>query len=103
MGSVYAGLLSAAGHDVWALDTDVAQIEAIRDHGLRVEGASGDRVARISATSDPNEVGDADLVVIATKAMHAQAAARSVGPLLGADTTVLTIQNGLGAADVVAE
>jgi len=103
MGSVYAGLLSAAGHDVWALDTDVAQIEAIRDHGLRVEGACGDRVARISATSDPNEVGDADLVVIATKAMHAQAAARSVGPLLGADTTVLTIQNGLGAADVVAE
>jgi 2-dehydropantoate 2-reductase len=103
MGSVYAGLLGAAGNDLWALDTDLAQVEAIRAHGLHVEGASGDRVVRISATSDPHEVGETDLVVIATKAMHAQAAARSVEPLLGDGTTVLTIQNGLGAADVVAD
>src|SRR5579871_756502 len=103
MGSVYAGLLGAAGNEIWAVDTDTAQVEAIRADGLHVEGASGDRVVQVSATSDPRDVGEAELVVIATKAMHAGAAARSALPLLGAETTVLTIQNGLGSADAVAE
>lgn len=103
MGSVYAALLASAENDVWAVDVDAAHVEAIRTHGLRVEGASGDRSVRIAAVIDPSEVGEAELVVIATKSMSAQQAARSALPLLGDGTTVLTIQNGLGAADAVAE
>lgn len=103
MGSVYAGLLADAGHEVWAIDVDAGQIEAIRSGGLRVEGASGDRVVRLSATTDPAEAPPAELVVIATKAMYAQDAARSALPLIGPESAVLTIQNGLGAADEVAE
>jgi len=102
MGSVYAGLLAAAGNDVSAVDVDAAHVEAIRAGGLRVDGASGDRVVRIAATTDPADVGEVDLVVIATKSMQARAAAESTPPLLGRETTVLTIQNGLGAADEVA-
>ena len=103
MGSVYAGLLAAAGHDVSAVDVNAEHVEAIRARGLRVSGVSGDRTVRIAATTDPADVGEVELVVIATKSMAAQAAAESTSPLLGPDTTVLTIQNGLGAADVVAE
>jgi 2-dehydropantoate 2-reductase len=103
MGSVYAGLLAAAGHEVWAVDVNVEHIDAIRTSGLRVEGASGDRTVPVAATTNPEEVGQVELVVIATKAMDAQKAARSARPLIGADTTVLTIQNGLGAAGTVAE
>src|SRR6516162_3194452 len=103
MGSVYAALLASAGNDVWAVDVNAAHVEAIRSGGLRVEGASGDRTVRVEATTDAAEVGEADLVVIATKAFDAEAAARSALPLVGEGTTVLTIQNGLGAADVVAE
>jgi 2-dehydropantoate 2-reductase len=103
MGSVYAALLASVGAEVWAVDVNVEHVEAIRARGLRVEGASGDRTVRIGATTNPDEAGPVDLVVVATKSMHAQVAARSLGPLLGADTTVLTIQNGLGAADVVAD
>ena len=103
MGSVYAGLLASGGHEVWAVDVNQEHIDAIRAGGLRVEGASGDRVVAISATTDPEEVGEVELVVIATKAMNVQAAARSASPLIGADTTVLAIQNGLGAAETVAE
>jgi 2-dehydropantoate 2-reductase len=102
MGSVYAALLAADGNDVSAVDVDEAHVEAIRAGGLRVDGVSGDRVVRIAATTDPADVGEVDLVVIATKSMGARAAAESVGPLLGPDTAVLTIQNGLGAADQVA-
>lgn len=103
MGSVYAGLLAAAGNDVWAVDVDVAHIEAIRTRGLRIEGASGDRTVRIAATTDPAQVGEVDLIVIATKAMDAHEAARSARAIVGGQTTVLTIQNGLGAADEVAD
>ena len=99
MGSVYAGLLAAAGNEVWAIDTWQAHVDAIRSDGLRVEGASGDRVVRLPATSRASEAGGAQLIVIATKAMDVEAAAQSALDLLSGDTTVLTIQNGLGSAD----
>lgn len=102
MGSVYAGLLASAGNEVWAVDRDAAHVRAIEEHGLRVEGASGDRVARLRAVADPAEVGQAELVVIATKAIDVEDAARVARPLVGPDTVVLPIQNGLGSADRVA-
>src|SRR5581483_8939092 len=103
MGSVYAGLLASAGHEVTSVDVNAEHVEAIRARGLRVSGVSGDRTVRIDATTEPGEVGEVELVVVATKSMAARAAAESAAPLIGAGTTVLTIQNGLGAADVVAE
>ena len=99
MGSVYAGLLAAAGNEVWAIDTWREHIDAIRTRGLRVEGASGDRTVRLDATADASEPGPCDLVIIATKADGVESAAASIEPLLGSDTLVLTIQNGLGAAE----
>lgn len=103
MGSVYAGLLGAAGNDVWAVDTWEAHVAAIREHGLRVEGASGDRTVRLNATTRAEEVGEVDLIVVATKAMDVRAAALAALPLAGAETVVLPIQNGLGSADTIAE
>jgi 2-dehydropantoate 2-reductase len=102
MGSVYAGLLAAAGNEVWAVDPNREHVEAIRERGLRVEGASGDRVVRLRATTDPAEAGVADLVVVATKARHVEDAATGARPLVGPATVVVTIQNGLGSAEKVA-
>lgn len=102
MGSVYAALMSDAGNEVWAIDSWAEHIAAIRKKGLHVEGASGTRTVRINATTDPGEVGACDLVIIATKALHIDAAAEFVPALLGPDTAVVTIQNGLGSADRIA-
>ncbi len=102
MGSVYAGLLGAAGNELWAVDLWQEHVDAIRNHGLRVEGASGDRTVRINATTDPTEPGEADLVILATKAMDVEAAAEATRPLVGPDTLVLSIQNGLGGPDLAA-
>jgi 2-dehydropantoate 2-reductase len=102
MGSVYAGLLGAAGHEVWAIDTWREHVDAIREGGLRVEGASGDRVAPIHATTDAAEAGEAELVILATKAMDVEAAAEAARPLVGPQTLVLSIQNGLGGPDIAA-
>jgi 2-dehydropantoate 2-reductase len=102
MGSVYAGILGDAGNEVWAVDLWADHVEAIRTRGLTVEGASGGRTVRIEATSDAAEPGVCDLVVIATKAMNVEAAAESARPLVGPETVVLPIQNGLGSADRIA-
>lgn len=101
MGSIYAALLASRGHDVTGIDTNAAHVAAIQSAGLRVSGASGDRTVRIRAICQPEPLVQ-DLVIIATKGAYAGDAARSAQPLLRADTTVLTIQNGLGAADAVA-
>jgi 2-dehydropantoate 2-reductase len=102
MGSVYAGLLASAGHEVWAVDRWQEHVDAIRERGLRVEGASGDRVVRVRATTDAAEVGEAELVLIATKAMDVKAASESARVLVGPGTLVLSIQNGLGGPDIAA-
>jgi 2-dehydropantoate 2-reductase len=102
MGSVYAGLLGDAGNEVWAVDVWAEHVEAIRRRGLVVEGASGHRTVRVRATSDAAEVGVCDLVVVATKAVDVEAAAAAARPLVGQDTVVLPIQNGLGSADRIA-
>ena len=104
MGSVYAALLAEAGNKVYAVDLWQEHLNAINNHGLRLEGASGDRVVKnIIATPELSEVGCSDLYVIATKASGVGAAARAIAPLMGPESLVLTIQNGLGAGERIAE
>lgn len=101
MGSVYAGLLASAGNEVLVVDRWEEHIRAIKERGLHVEGASGDRRVELAAyTSPPDE--EVDMVVIAVKAADAASAAASAARLIGKETVVITIQNGLGSADVVA-
>ncbi|HUU73060.1 MAG TPA: 2-dehydropantoate 2-reductase [Burkholderiales bacterium] len=102
MGSVYAGLLGDAGHEVWAIDSWQEHVDAMRSNGLRLEGKSGDRTVQLHATTDPAEAGQCELVIIATKAMDVERAAIAAGPLIGKDSMVLSIQNGLGGPDTAA-
>ena len=104
MGSVYAGLLCEAGHEVWGVDVWREHIAAINREGLKLEGASGNRViSGINATSNASEVGQCDLYVIATKASGVGPAAHAIANLMSKDSIVLTIQNGLGAGERIAE
>jgi 2-dehydropantoate 2-reductase len=103
MGSVYAGLFASAGHEVWAIDRWAEHVEAMKKNGLRLEGKSGDRTVKVRATTQAKDAGPCDLVVLATKAMHVAPAAESAKALLGKDTPVLAIQNGLGGPDTAAE
>lgn len=103
MGSVYAGLMGAAGIDVWAIDTWQAHIDAIRMEGLHISGASGDKIVKLQASANVADAAPIDLAIIATKASGVEAAARAVKTVLAKDGIVLTIQNGLGSAEKVAE
>lgn len=102
MGSIYAALLADAGNEVIVVHRGQAHVDAINANGLRVEGASGDRTVRLRAmTTTPDE--PVDLVIVAVKAAHVAEAGRTIGGLLRPDTIVLTIQNGVGSSDVLAE
>ncbi|SHI57409.1 ketopantoate reductase [Shimia gijangensis] len=104
MGSIYAALLADAGHEVWAVDTWANHVDAINANGLRVEGASGDRtVETLRATGQIADVGPCDLCLIATKASGVGPAAQEAAKVIGPDALVLTIQNGLGAGERIAQ
>jgi 2-dehydropantoate 2-reductase len=101
MGSIYAAKLTAAGNDVVAIDADEASMAQIARHGLRVTGPGSDQVVPLRAgTVAPAET--MDLIVLAVKAADVTPGARQALPMLGTQTPVLTIQNGLGSADTVA-
>lgn len=103
MGSVYAGLFAEAGHEVCAVDLWQAHVDAINEAGLRVEGASGDRViSGIAATSRAEDASECDLYVLATKASGVGPAAETIAPLMSPESIVITIQNGLGAGERIA-
>lgn len=103
MGSIYAALFAEAGHEVYAVDVWQAHVDAIKRGGLRVEGASGDRVVGgIRATTDGTDADGCDLYVLATKADGVAAAAQTIAQVMGPESVVLTIQNGLGAGERIA-
>ncbi len=98
IGSLYAAHL-AQRVEVTVLTRREEQAAALRDEGLRISGKH-DFTARLGATIEPDELGDADLVILATKATDVGAAAERLGGRLPG-ATVMTIQNGLGAEEIV--
>ncbi len=103
MGSIYAGLMAGAGHETYAVDVWQDHVDAINRNGLRLEGASGNRVIQgIRATTNAADVGECDLYLLATKASGVEPAAQEIAPLMGPDSMVITIQNGLGAGERIA-
>jgi 2-dehydropantoate 2-reductase len=102
MGGSLAGHAARAGHDVTVIDTSPELITEVRAHGLRIQAPDGAFTAAVTVTGDPAEAGVADLAVVFVKAQHTEAASRGLGPLTGPGTTVLTLQNGWGNAEVIA-
>ena len=70
MGSVYAALMVDAGHDVHAVTLWADHTAAMAAHGLRCEGASGDRTVKIHASTTTDGIGVCDLVIIATEGVR---------------------------------
>ncbi len=103
MGSVYAGLLGKAGHEVWAIDVWDEHVDAIARSGLSVTGASGSYVVDgLKVGRAPEEAGSCDVWVIATKAQQVGEVAARIAPLLQPDSVVMAFQNGLGSGERVA-
>jgi 2-dehydropantoate 2-reductase len=99
VGGYFGGRLAEAAEDVVFIARG-GQLTALREHGLRVESVVGDfALAPVECTDDPEQIGPVDLVLVGTKAWQVAAAALAMRPLVGPDTTVLPLQNGVEAPD----
>jgi 2-dehydropantoate 2-reductase len=99
VGGYYGGLLATAGQEVTFIARR-ANLEAIRDKGLHIKSVHGDFTVFPAKASDrPDHVGPVDLVIVATKTYHTDDAAQAIKPLLGVDTVVISLQNGIDAAE----
>jgi 2-dehydropantoate 2-reductase len=102
LGGFFGGLLARAGQDVTFIARG-AHLEAIRSRGLVVKSATlGDFTVSAPATDDPREIGPVDLVLVGVKTYDLDAAAAQLPPLVGPQTAVLPIQNGIDAPDRIA-
>jgi 2-dehydropantoate 2-reductase len=102
VGGFFGGKLAYAGVDTTFVVRG-ATLEALRTRGLRVESKDGDfAVANIQATDDPASVGVVDAVLMTVKTWQIAEAAAHLGPMLGPETIVVPLENGIDAPDVLA-
>jgi 2-dehydropantoate 2-reductase len=103
VGGYFGGRLAQDGNEV-SFVARGAHLDALRRHGLRVESIAGDFVVEPAlATADPAEVGPVEAVIIAVKAWQLDDAAQAARPLVGPDTVVLPLLNGVEASERLAE
>jgi 2-dehydropantoate 2-reductase len=101
VGSLFAANLARLEDvEVWAYDVDLAHVEAINEHGLRLSGAA-DVVGRLRATADPAALPRCEFGIVATKSMHTETAIGACAHAFAAGS-VCSVQNGVGNEEVIA-
>ncbi len=103
MGSLFGALLAEAGNEVWLYDIWQEHVQTINQAGLQIEHDGNTRAIEIKATNDPEQIGPADLIIIFVKSSRTQSAAETARFIAGSDGLVMTLQNGMGNADEIAE
>jgi 2-dehydropantoate 2-reductase len=99
VGGYYGGLLAEKGHEVTFVARG-AHLEAIRRDGLKIKSVHGDfTVFPANAAQDPAETGTTELVLFCVKTYNTDEAAQAIRPVIGPDTMVMSLQNGIDAAE----
>jgi 2-dehydropantoate 2-reductase len=102
MGSLFGAMLSRCGKgDVWLLDIWEEHITQVKTHGLVVESEQGETVFKVKATTNPGEVGVADLIIVFVKAYVTREAVESNLSMVGPETVLVSLQNGLGNIETI--
>jgi 2-dehydropantoate 2-reductase len=101
MGSLFGGLLSRAGEELWLVGYRKEQVETICSAGLTLEEREGSQIIPMRATPDVTSVGKADLVIFFVKTYDTEKAVSDALALEKEDTVFLTLQNGLGNEEVI--
>ena len=103
LGSVIAAHLARLEDvEVYAYDVSTEHVRAIRDRGLRISGAA-DFSVKLHATSEAGEIPACDFGILATKSIHTRPAVAETAHLFRKSAAVLSVQNGLGNEEIIAE
>jgi 2-dehydropantoate 2-reductase len=102
VGGYFGGRLAASGEDVTFIARG-AHLKALHDNGLHIASPNGDvHLPKVKATDRPEAIGPVDVVLFTVKMYDVDASAAMLSPLMGPDTVVITLQNGVEAMDMVA-
>lgn len=111
MASIFGGGLIEAGHDVLFVGKNAATVSALNEHGLTVDrdgapsrhyAASATHSLSAVGTADVASAGVCDIVLVLVKSYDTAAAVTSLAPLVGPKTIIATLQNGVGAGEILA-
>ena len=102
IGSCYGGLLARAGCDVTLIARGV-HLQAIQQNGLQIDRRDESFTIQVPATDDPSKIGPVDLVLFTVKTYQNSEAIPFMKPLMGEESAVLTLQNGVESAEQLAQ
>ncbi len=103
MGCTFGGKLRRAGEDVILIDKNHDHVTAINQRGLRLRDAGGEAVIAVPATIDFADAKPADLALVMVDSNSTRDVAPLIPALLAKDGVVLTLQNGIGNVEALAE
>jgi len=103
MGSLFGALLAESGEDVWLYDIWEEHVKAINEKGLGLELDDKTRSVSVNATADKRLIGKTDLAIIFVKSTQTGDAAKTASEFMCNNGFVLTLQNGMGNADIIGE
>ena len=99
VGGYFGARLAAAGHDV-VFFARGAHRDVLKRDGLKIESVLGDlHLPKVEVSDDPATVAPVDIVLFAVKLWDTETAAQSLKPVVGPDTRVITVQNGIDAVE----
>ena len=103
LGCAIGGTLAQAGNEVVLINRNPAQVDAINSQGLVMRDAQGEQVVRVLACTSAAGLKPVDLVIVLVKSFHTDQAMRAATHLVGPQTLVLSLQNGLGHEDILSD
>lgn len=103
LGSAIGGTLAGGGHQVTLVSRNAAHVAAIRERGLRLDDGVSTVTVSVDAATGCHEVAVADLVIVLVKSFDTTDAVAAARPVVGPETIVLTLQNGVGCEEMIAD
>lgn len=103
MGCLIAAFLTKSKEEIWLLDKNKESAAKINASGIGLESSSGSWQAKPKTTANIEDIGKADLLLICVKSFNTKQAIEQIKPLLGQNTKILTLQNGMGNIEIISE
>jgi 2-dehydropantoate 2-reductase len=101
IGSYYGARLQQGGADVTFIARG-GQLKALRENGIALEGDRPIHLPKVKATDDPATIGKVDMVIFSVKLRDTESAAKQILPIIGTDTGIISLQNGVTKDDMLA-
>lgn len=101
VGLLFGASLIKSKEDLHFLDHDPKRAQKLKKDGIKIEGISGSHHVDIDVTTDPEAIGVSDLVIVCVKSYDTEEAIKNAKPLIGDNTQVLTLQNGVGNVQIL--